>query len=69
MTEGIVARGRSVDLVLNEKRYIMRKPTRRVYEGEVITLPAEEVAWLRERGFLDDPNAAPVERSTTGVPT
>ena len=70
-TEGIVAHGRSVDLVLHdaepeiagysreEKRYIMRKPMRRVYEGEVITLPAEEVARLRERGFLDDPNAAP----------
>ena len=43
----------------------MRKPTRRCYEGEVITLPAEEVAWLRERGFLVDPDAeVPAEVQT-----
>ena len=60
-TEATVARGRSVDLVVHdaepeiagysmeEKRYIMRKPTRRVGPGEVVVLPAEEITWLRAR--------------------
>jgi hypothetical protein len=32
-------------------------------------LPAEEIAWLKERGFIADENAAPVERSSTGMPS
>jgi hypothetical protein len=34
--------------------------------GEVVVLPAEEIAWLKERGFVEDESAAPVERTTTG---
>ena len=80
MTEGIVARGRSVDLVLHDAepeiagysavdaRYIMRAPTRHAGPGEVVTSPAEEIAWLKERGFIVDDDAEPVERSTSGMP-
>jgi hypothetical protein len=74
MTEGIVARGRSVDLVLHdaepeiagysaeEKRYIMRAQTRRAGPGETVCLPAEEI----KRGFIADDDALPIERTTTG---
>jgi len=79
--EGTVARGRSVDVVLHdaepeiagysaeEKRYIMRAQTRCAGPGEVVVLPAEEIAWLRSRGFLVDPDAELAERSSTGMPS
>jgi hypothetical protein len=80
-TEGIVARGRSVDLVLHdaepeiagysmeEKRYTMRAPTRRAEPGETVVLPAHEIEWLKSRGFIVDDDAEPAERSSTGMPS
>ena len=77
-TEGIVARGRSVDVVLHdaepeivnysteEKRYIMRAQTRRAGPGETVCLPSEEINWLKSRGFIVNDDSEPVERSSTG---
>lgn len=51
MEKAIVAKGRAV--VVKKKSF---------KEGEELTLPAEEVAELRARGFLVDPNTKEIPR-------
>lgn len=49
--QGVVAHGRTV--------LVDRKA---VAAGEVVKLPAEEIAHLRERGFLVDPDKAEIPK-------
>ena len=68
LAKGIVAKGRTVTVPSDQKRvagYTTEgKPVHQVVErraapGEEVELPAAEIAYLREAGFLVDP-AAPV---------
>ncbi len=64
---GIVARGRTIDVPdLNAPRQTVgytadgkamtRSPSRTYLPGQEVELPAKEIASLRERGFLMDPD-------------
>lgn len=65
IARGVVARGRTVDIPDTTRRQVIghtpegkpihRSPVRSFGPGNEIELPAQEIATLRERGFLVDP--------------
>ena len=70
LARGIVARGHSIDVPDLTKRAIVshspegkpiyRAPSTHFLPGQEVELPASEIAHLRERGFIVDPNLAAI---------
>jgi len=80
MATGIVADGRCVEgphpsgekhlvgFSVPDEKYIHALVQKRWGPGETVTLPISEIRRLTELGFLRDTDAAPIARSTTGMP-
>jgi hypothetical protein len=72
MARATVAPGRTVVIprdsgARDEKGVLIKSPTHtRHGPGELVTLPEEEIATLRARGFLVDPKAPPVSPTAEG---